>query len=70
MKQIYEIILVRRIEQVQHATVNVEAFTEEEAREIALNAAMGELEWSETLRDIPVRDLKVGVVEVLAEVTD
>lgn len=70
MKQLYEIILVRRIEQIQHATLNVEAGTEEEAREIALQTPPDLIEWSEALKDLPVRDLKVGEVEILAEVPD
>ena len=70
MKQLYEIILVRRIEQIQHATLNVEAATEEQAREIALQTSPDLLEWSETLKDLPVRDLKVGEVDILAEIPE
>jgi len=70
MKQLYEIVLVRRIEQIQHATLNVEAATEEEAREIALQTPAELIEWSEAIKDLPVRDLKVGEVEILAEVSD
>ena len=70
MKQLFEIILVRRIEQVQHATVNVEAVTEEEAREIALQTPQEILEWSETIKDLPIRDLKIGEVDILAELPE
>lgn len=70
MKKLYEVTLIRRVEQVQRATVNVEAVTEEEARSLALLTPYDQLEWSEAIKDLPNRELKTGEVEVLAELSE